>query len=242
MSAPGPWGQPRKTSRLGFYLWLGALAGVVLLIFVLDQYFPGGDSPFGDPNQVRLVGVLALASTSLLFIRDFNLKRTARNVLIWVAAGGVLVIGFSFRGELTDLALRLRSGLVPSYPVQTGSHEMTVLAGEGGSFQIYGTVNGKQIRFLIDTGASEIVLSPADARRLGVHFELLNFDRPFGSANGIGHGAAMNVQDLSVGPIHFSNVPVSINGAEMSSSLLGMTFLRRLKSYSFSGDKLVLRW
>jgi aspartyl protease family protein len=242
MSAPGPWGQPRKASRLGLYLWLGALAGIVLLMIVLNAYFPSGDSPFGDPYQVRLLGVLVLVYSSLLFIRDFNLKRTARTVLIWAAVGGVLVIGFSFQKELTDLGLRLRSGLVPGYPVQTGAREMTLSAGEGGAFHVYGMINGKQIRFLIDTGASDIVLSPADARRLEVHFELLNFDRPFGSANGIGHGAAMEVKDLSVGPIHFSNVPVSINGAEMSSSLLGMTFLKRLKSYSFSGDKLVLRW
>ena len=239
----GPWGgAPRKASRLGLYLWLGLLAGTVALVFMLNQYFPSGDSPFGDPYQVQLVGFLALASTSLLFIREINLKRTARNMLIWSAVAGVLVIGFSFRGELQELGLRLRSAVVPGLPVQSGAHEMTVSAGEGGSFHVYGTVNGKQVRFLIDTGASDIVLSPADARRLGVNFDLLNFDRPYGSANGIGHGAAMTLAELSVGPIQLTNVPVSVNGAEMGSSLLGMAFLKRLKSYSFSGDRLVLRW
>jgi aspartyl protease family protein len=119
---------------------------------------------------------------------------------------------------------------------------MAVSEGEGGSYHVYGTVNGTQIRFLIDTGATDIVLSPSDARRLGIDLASLKFDRPYGSANGIGHGAAAEVADLSVGPIHFSNVPVSINGAEMGSSLLGMAFLKRLKSYSFSGNKLILRW
>jgi aspartyl protease family protein len=242
MTAPGPWGAPRKASRLGLYLWLGLLAGAVTLIFVLNRFFPSGDSPFGDPYQVQLVGFLALASTSLLFIREINLKRTARNMLIWGAAAGVLIIAFSFQSELKDLGLRLRSNLVPGYPVQTGAHEMTVSEGEGGSYHVYGTVNGTQIRFLIDTGATDIVLSPADARRLGIDLESLKFDRPYGSANGIGHGAAAEVADLSVGPVHFSNVPVSINGAEMGSSLLGMAFLKRLRSYSFSGNKLILRW
>lgn len=244
MSAPGPWGRPtrRKPSRLGLYLWLGMLAAAVLLIFVLSRYFPSGDTVFGDPYQIQLLGMLALVSSSLLFIREINLKRTARNVLIWTAVGGAVLIAFSFQNEFKELGLRLRSNLVPGYPVQTGSREMAVSEGEGGSYHVYGTVNGTQIRFLIDTGATDIVLSPSDARRLGFNLESLKFDRPYGSANGIGHGAAAEVADLSVGPIHFSNVPVSINGAEMGSSLLGMAFLKRLKSYSFSGNKLILRW
>jgi aspartyl protease family protein len=244
MSAPGPWGRPtrRKASRLGLYLWLGVLASAGLLIFVLSRYFPSGDTAFGDPYQIQLLGMLALVSSSLLFIREINLKRTVRNVLIWTAVGGAILIAFSFQNEFKDLGLRLRSNLVPGYPVQTGPREMAVSEGEGGSYHVFGTVNGTQIRFLIDTGATDIVLSPSDARRLGFDLESLKFDRPYGSANGIGHGAAAEVADLSVGPIHFSNVPVSINGAEMGSSLLGMAFLKRLKSYSFSGNKLILQW
>ena len=50
------------------------------------------------------------------------------------------------------------------------------------------------------------------------------------------------VASLAVGPIQFSNVEVSINKSEMGASLLGMAFLKRLKSYSVSGGKLILRW
>jgi aspartyl protease family protein len=242
MSAPGPWGRPKQRSRIGLYLWLGLLGGAGLVIFILNRNFPSTDTPLGDPYLVQTLGFLALASSGLLFVRQFNLKQTARNVLIWVAVGGALIIAFSFQNEFKDLGMRLRSSLVPGYPVQTAAREMTVSEGEGGSYHVYGTVNGTQIRFLIDTGATDIVLSPADARRLGIDLENLKFDRPYGSANGIGHGAAAEVADLSVGPVHFSNVPVSINGADMGSSLLGMAFLKRLKSYSFSGNKLILRW
>ncbi len=244
MSTPGPWGRPsrRKPSRLGLYLWLGVMALTALLIYVLRQYFPSGDSPFSDPNQIQLLGFLALASSGLLFVRQVNMSRTIRNVLIWVAVGGVVIIGFSYQHELEDLGLRLRSNLVPGYPVSTGPHEMVLSEDEGGSYHVYGTVNGQQVRFLIDTGASDIVLTPADARRLGVDFSKLIFDHVYESANGIGHGATTEVGDLSVGDIHFANVQVAINGAEMSSSLLGMAFLKRLKSYSFSGGKLILRW
>jgi len=244
MSSPGPWGHPtpRKPSRIGFYLWLGLLAGAGLAVFFLNQNFPSTDTVLGDPALIQTLGFLALASSGLLFVRQFNLKQTLRNVLIWVAAGGVLLIGFSFQNELKDLGLRLRSNLVPGYPLQTGYHELTVSEGQGGHFLVYGTINGARIAFLIDTGATDIVLAPEDAKRLGIDLDRLSFDRPFGSANGIGYGAKAVVASLGVGPIQFSDVEVSINKRAMGTSLLGMAFLKRLKSYSVSGGKLILRW
>jgi aspartyl protease family protein len=244
MSSPGPWGRPapRKSSRLGLYLWLGVMVAAGLLLLVLNRYFPGGDSPWGDPGIMQTLGFLVLVSSSLLFVREFNLKRTARNILLWLAVGIILIIGFSFQNELGDLALRLRGALAPGYAVQTGQREMTISEGEGGHYHVYGSVNGVQIRFLIDTGATDIVLDPQDARRIGLKLEDLTFDRPFGSANGIGHGASIEVDELAVGPIRLPHVRMSVNGAPMGSSLLGMAFLKRLKSYSFSGGKLTLRW
>jgi len=244
MSGPGPWGRPtpRKASRIGLYLWLGLLAGAGLAVFFLNQNFPSTDTVLGDPALIQTLGFLALASSGLLFVRQFNLKQTLRNVLIWVAAGGVLLIGFSFQNELKELGLRLRSNLVPGYPLQTGYHELTVSEGQGGHFLVYGTINGARIAFLIDTGATDIVLAPEDAKRLGIDLDRLSFDRPFGSANGIGYGAKAVVASLGVGPIQFSDVEVSINKSAMGTSLLGMAFLKRLKSYSVSGGKLILRW
>jgi len=244
VSQLGPWGRPpsRRPSRIGLYLWLGLLGGAGLVIFLLNRSFPTTDTVLGDPALIQTLGFLALASSGLLFVRQFNLKQTARNVLVWVAAGGVLLIGFSFQNELRELGLRLRSNLVPGYPVETGARELTLSEGEDGHFHVYGTINGTRIAFLIDTGASDIVLDPSDARRLGIDLDGLTFDRPFGSANGIGYGAKTVVENLSVGPIVFSNVEVAINKAPMGSSLLGMAFLKRLKSYSVSGGKLILRW
>ena len=156
--------------------------------------------------------------------------------------GLVLIIGFAYQNELMDLGQRLRGALFPGYAVQTGAREMTISEGEDGHYHVYGTVNGVQIAFLIDTGATDIVLDPDDARRIGLKLEDLTFDKPFGSANGVGHGASIEVDTLSVGPIQLTKVRMSVNGARMGSSLLGMAFLKQLKSYSFSGGKLTLRW
>jgi aspartyl protease family protein len=227
---------------VGLYLWLGVIVATVAALFVLDRFFPGNDSPFGDPAIVQTMAFLFLVSSSLLFVREFNLKKTARNLLLWLAVGLVLIIGFAYQNELMDLGQRLRGALFPGYAVQTGAREMTISEGEDGHYHVYGAVNGVQIAFLIDTGATDIVLDPDDARRIGLKLEDLTFDKPFGSANGVGHGASIEVDTLSVGPIQLTKVRMSVNGARMGSSLLGMAFLKQLKSYSFSGGKLTLRW
>lgn len=242
MPDPSPWGRPPEHRPFRLWLWLGALAALGLLLFVLSRLIPGNDGLLHDPYLIQTVGVLALVSSSLLFVRQFKFRETVRNILLWVGVGGVLLIGFSFQEELFALGRRLRAELIPGYPTQTSANEMVISASEGGGFHVYGKVNGVPIRFLVDTGASAIVLSPADARKLGLDLTTLDFDRPYETANGIGYGASAEVDELTVGHIRLTHVPVSINGAPMSSSLLGMTFLNRMKSFSITGRKLVLRY
>jgi aspartyl protease family protein len=104
-----------------------------------------------------------------------------------------------------------------------------------------GQVNGQAVRFLVDTGASETVLSPADAKRIGVDTAGLAFDHPSETANGVGYAAPLTADSLAVGTIRFENVPMLVNQAPMSSSLRGMSFLKRLESFKVSGRKLYLK-
>ena len=242
MSEPNPWGQSPEPHKPRWLLWLGALLVLVLLLILLSRALPGGEDALTSPNLIQTVAVLALVSSSLLFVRQFKIKETVRNILLWVGVAGVLLIGFSFQEELFALGRRLRAELIPGYPTQTAANEMVITANEGGGFHVYGAVNGVPIRFLVDTGASSIVLSPADAKKLGIDLATLNFNRAYETANGIGYGASTIVDELTIGHIHLTRVPVSINGAPMSSSLLGMTFLNRMKSFSITGRKLVLRY
>jgi aspartyl protease family protein len=244
---PAPWGQPpkpaRKASRLGLALWLGALLLLGLSLWGLSELFPGRNPSWLDTAAlVRMVAILAVISSSLLFIRQVNLKQTGRNLLIWAGIMGVLALGFTYQGPLGDILVRLRSGLIPGYPVEAGAHQMVISESEGGNYFVYGFVNDARVRFLIDTGASDIVLSPADAKRAGIDFSLLTFDHTYETANGLGKGARANVLELTVGGAHFTHVAVSVNQAETNSSLLGMTFLRRFKSFSFAQGKLTLAW
>ena len=249
MTTPGPWESPaapgrtsRRKSWPGLWLWLGFLAAVVLGVVVLGRIFPVHQTAMDNLTIVQTIGFLALVSSGLLFVRGLKLKETARAMAAWAAVGVVLVLAFSFQDQVLGLWQRLRSAVIPGYPVQTGSGEMMISESPGGQYLVYGKVNGTPVGFLVDTGASDIVLSPADARRIGVDMESLKFDRVYETANGQGRGARYRVSTLQVGAIVLHDVPVSINQAPMQTSLLGAAFLRRLKSFGFSDHRMVLRW
>jgi aspartyl protease family protein len=170
-------------------------------------------------------------------------REAARNIAIWGVVASVLAIGYAYRDELSGVSARVRSEFMPGEPVASvDAHTLRLTQDEGGDFYVFGTANGSRIRFLVDTGASDIVLSPTDAQRLGIDTSTLHFVSGFETANGIGAGARYTLDALSVGPIQLWNVPVSINRTDMHASLLGMAFLKRLKSFEFSGRKLTLRW
>ena len=244
----GPWGAPtppparRTASRLGVMLWLGVIALCIGLAVALNKLFPGSASDADTPFIVRTVAILALVSSGLLFARNIKWKQTALHVGMWLAVGMVLLLGFAYQEELLDVGMRLRASLMPSYAVQTGAHAMQIAEGEGGSYSVYGTVNGKPVHFLVDTGASDVVLTPSDAKKIGLDPDALAYDKPYGTANGIGYGASVVLDELTVGGIRFTKVRASVNRTEIGDSLLGMTFLRRLKSFSFGDRKLVLTW
>ena len=94
---------------------------------------------------------------------------------------------------------------------------------------------------MVDAGASNVVLSPADARRLGFDLARLSFHQVFRTANGMVRGAPVTLAEIRIGPIELHNVRASVNGADLSQSLLGMSFLDRLAGYSVENGTLTLR-
>ena len=240
-----PWDRDPEPAQAGsplrFWLWVASLIVLGAAIWKLSEMFPGQvDSDWDRARIIQLFVVLALVSAGFTFTRRRKVGELARNVAIWMAIAAVLAIGFSFRDELQDIGSRLRAELVPGTPIVSNG-EVVITASEGGHFYVYGNADGNAVRFLIDTGASEIVLSPADAARIGVDTRSLTFDLPSQTANGVGFGAATTLESLAVGPIRLADVKVVVNQADMGSSLLGMTFLRSLRSFEFRGDRLFLR-
>jgi aspartyl protease family protein len=242
----GPWERPARPPRRGgirFAVWIALLLAGALALWQLAVLFP--NSMASEADRARLVyyvGFLAILASSIVFSRRYRFAEVIRAIALWTVVTAVLIVGYTYQSDLADIAVRVRSSLIPSYGVAVNADEFVLSESEGGNFTVYGSVNGAPIRFLIDTGASEIVLSPADAQRAGIDVQNLDYSRTYETANGIGHGATVTVASLAVGPVHFNDVPVAIDRTPMSSSLLGMAFLKRLKSFEFRNRQLYLRW
>jgi clan AA aspartic protease (TIGR02281 family) len=120
--------------------------------------------------------------------------------------------------------------------------EYVIQAGSGGHFVLEATVNGVPVTFLVDTGASSVVLTMEDAERLGFRPENLRFTERFASANGEVRAAPVVLRELRIGQFSMFDMPASVNEAPLRVSLLGMSFLRRLHGYGVEDGRLILRW
>jgi aspartyl protease family protein len=240
-----PWGEPPpRISNLAKrrIVFVALVICVTFLLWRLSNLFPRRFSDMDSAQFIQLAGFGLLVASSLAFGRRMRFAEAARNIGIWLGVAGVLVLSYSYQDELAGVWSRVRSETMPSSPTVIGSHTMVLTADAGGGFFVMGEVNGLPVRFLVDTGASDIVLSPADAKRLDVDTKSLLFSRVYETANGAGRGAPYVAESLSVGAVKLEQVPMSINEAPMDTSLLGMAFLKQLDSFQVHGRKLILKW
>ena len=108
-----------------------------------------------------------------------------------------------------------------------------------GHFYIEAIINHKPIIFLVDTGASDLVLSKRDAKKLGISIKKSGKFKTYETANGTIRAAVVIIPEVKVGQFIIKNVEASINLADMQESLLGMSFLNYF-NFSIKGDRIIL--
>lgn len=102
-------------------------------------------------------------------------------------------------------------------------------------------VQGTDIRFMVDTGASIVALTLRDAQRIGLKPSELEFDNEIRTAGGVTQGAYVILEDVRIGRVEMENVSAMVLKEGLEQSLLGMSFLGELYSYEFKGDTLIIR-
>ena len=111
-----------------------------------------------------------------------------------------------------------------------------------GHFIARAQVNGKSIRMIVDTGASTVVLRPEDARKAGIQVGALDYSVPVETANGRAFAARVKLERVALGELTLEKVEALVTRpCALQQSLLGMSFLSRLRSYEFSGNKLLMK-
>jgi len=220
---------------------LVGLGAVIALILFLSTEFPGRLSD--RDSQIKLtysLALLAVLGGSALVGRRFRKAPFFRYASIWVVLGLGVFAAYSFRDEAKGIYNRLLGELLPATARIEGGN-VVIRKASNGHFVVEADVDGTEIIFLVDTGASDVVISPDDAKRLGFNLDTLKFTKIYQTANGTVYGAPIRLGRLSIGPLQIRDVRASVNGAAMNSSLLGMSFLERLSGYEVRGNSLVLK-
>jgi len=114
-------------------------------------------------------------------------------------------------------------------------------ANDQGHVVIDAAVNGSSMQLLVDTGASLVTLTPADARAAGITSRELVFNHRVSTANGLARMASVRLREIRVGQLSIYDVPAAVL-ENLNISLLGMSFLSRLQSYEMREGKLTISW
>lgn len=128
----------------------------------------------------------------------------------------------------------------PRQVVSEDGRRIEVPMDSSGHFLLTAEANGQPLRLIFDTGASSIALSPGDARRIGIDPDNLAYVGQAETANGTVETAPVTIRRFAIGDLVDQNVPAMVIRADISGSLLGMSYLRRFARVSFEGDMLVL--
>ncbi len=184
--------------------------------------------------------LLIVLTTNLMARKELTISKTIKYLTMWFAVSLVLIALYSYRYEFSDFKNRLAAEINPSAAQLTKSGQIIINASQDGHFYVEARINSVNIHFMVDTGASDIAINLADAARIGLSTKSLIFNKPYQTANGVALGAGVTLEELEISNTKFTNISASVNGSNMGTSLLGMSFLKRLKKYEVYQDKLIL--
>lgn len=161
-----------------------------------------------------------------------NLGKMGQQAAIW---------GLIFVGTIAAIGLwgDISRDISPRQSVSQAG-EITVPQAPDGHYYITLDVNGVPVDFVVDTGATMMVLTQTDARRVGLNPDDLRYLGRANTANGVVSTADVRLDTVTLGPFTDRAVRASVNGGEMEGSLLGMSYLDVYSTMSFSGGELTL--
>lgn len=162
-----------------------------------------------------------------------TLGKTAQQAAVWalIFVGAIAAIG---------LWADIRDNVAPSQSYIDGIATVEVPRSPDGHYYLTLEIDGTSVEFVIDTGASDVVLSREDASRIGIDVENLFYGGIAHTANGEVRTARVRLKNVQLGEISDSSIGASVNGGEMDKSLLGMTYLQRYSKIEIGGGKMIL--
>ena len=168
-----------------------------------------------------------------------------RNILI-IAVAVLLIGGYIARfADQTVMhpdaqAATVQPAYQPREPVHSG-RSLVVDADRQGHFKVDARIQGRNLDFMVDTGASLVILRESDANKIGIHPMRSEFTRTVSTANGAIKAAPATLDRVEVGGITVYDVAALVLPDEaLWQNLLGMSFLSKLKRYEVANGRMIL--
>ena len=226
-------------------VWTATLGVVIVLVFSLTWVMSASDMSFmlqGDTLRVMPPLVLLCVLLSMIvYVWFYRPKPMIKTTLIWAGMCSSLIMAYLYRGDLGVMTGAFAPDWSATATTSSADGEVTLRAGPNGHFFASAMINGTHVDFLVDTGATTVALTEFDALRLGFTREELVYDRPVSTANGQTFAAGIMLDQITIGDIEVSNVRGSVLEDGLDMSLLGMTFLNQLSSFTVDQDRMIMR-
>ncbi len=185
-------------------------------------------------GQLVYLIVLLAAVGSWVFVQNRqSWGKTAQQLAIWALIFLGVIAAYGLWSDI-------RSTVMPQQSVLSETGQISVPRAQDGHYYLTLTVNGEPVDFLVDTGASQMVLNADAARRVGIETDNLAFLGRAMTANGEVRTARVKLDSVVLGPVTDRNVAAWVNQGELEQSLLGMGYLQRFSGFEISNNTLIL--
>ena len=147
-----------------------------------------------------------------------------------------------FLAPQPDRTARAQTAMtVIAAPASTPSSSHAIAKSADGHYWAEAQVDGAPVRFLVDTGATAVALTPADAQRLGIAVDALPYVQQVVTAGGQARAASVRLKSVTVAGVAISDVDALVIETGLDASLLGMSYLGRLTSFQATREALFLQ-
>lgn len=190
----------------------------------------------GGDDIGHLIYLVLLGSVIAFWF--FTSGRKSMNKLLQQAAMWALI----FIGAVAAYGMwgDIRGTVMPQQSVIQGGAAIELPRARDGHYYALAQVNDEMIRFVVDTGASGVVLRGEDARKAGIDLEKLAYLTEAMTANGPVRIAQTKVDQFGLPGAEVDGFRLMVNEGQMSQSLMGMSYLQRFSRIEISGGKLIL--
>ncbi|MBE9635693.1 retropepsin-like aspartic protease family protein [Salipiger mangrovisoli] len=187
--------------------------------------------------EIGRLGYLGLLLTALVLWMFVQHRGRLVQKLQQLAAWGLIFLAVIAAIGLWD---DIRHTVAPQQSVFADQGRIELPRAPDGHYYMTLLINGTPVNFVVDTGATGMVLTRQDAERVGITPDDLAFHASARTANGAVETAPVRLDRVALGAIEDRNLPAFVNGGEMDNSLLGMSYLQRFDRLEISGGKMVL--